>query len=111
MFKAICFGRSSVAVPFSGALCILGGWIGWNLCLKTHPVKAVNFPSMPIFYGIYGVELVANALMASCLLNIVSRENSGGVPLLWVCTSIASASEAMLVEEQEANGSGSPDTH
>ena len=41
----------------------------------------------------------------------LSRENSGGVPLLWVCTSIASASEAMLVEEQEANGSGSPDTH
>ena len=42
----------------------------------------------------------------------LSRENSGGVPLLlWVCTSIASASEAMLVEEQEVNGSGSPDTH
>ena len=31
--------------------------------------------------------------------------------LLWVCTSVASASEAMLVEEQEVNGSGSPDTH
>ena len=27
----------------------------------------------------------------------LSHENSGGVPLLWVCTSVASASEAMLV--------------
>jgi hypothetical protein len=39
----------------------------------------------------------------------LSRENSGGVPLLWACTSVASASEAMLVEEQEVNGGGSPE--
>jgi hypothetical protein len=40
----------------------------------------------------------------------LAHGNSGGVSLLWVCTSVASASEAMLVRRTKANASSSSDT-